>query len=273
MSVERIERAARAARRALALAAMAAVTVLPAAVAGAGPGNRSRAPRAAAASSFGPTVQAMIVGAGNVILSPARMISASATTVQVGGRSCSLAAGTPLAVLADLHRTRGPAFALRDYGRCGSSPRSSGELFVYSLDGETNHGQNGWEYKVGNRSGTTGAGDSSGAQGDGRLLGPGQRVLWFWCQSLAGGCQRTLDVSASPTVSRGGRLAVRVMGYDNEGRGIPMSGAVVALGRSSARTGVSGRAALIAPSTGGPYRLTAARPGSVPAFPETVLVR
>ena len=52
-----------------------------------------------------------------------------------------------------------------------------------------------------------------------------------------------------------------------------VSGAVVALGRSSARTGVSGRAALIAPSTGGPYRLTAARPGSVPAFPETVLVR
>src|SRR6185312_4597248 len=107
-------------------------------------------------------------------------------------------------------------------------------------DGETNHGQNGWEYKVNNRSGTTGAGDTSGAQGDGRLLAPGAQVLWFWCQAFAGGCERNLGLSASSSVARGGALRVRVTGYDNYGRGTAMSGARVRLGGASAVTGGSG---------------------------------
>jgi hypothetical protein len=215
----------------------------------------------------------MVVGAGNVVLSPARSVGAGAASVRAGRRRCTVAAGTPLAALADLHLAAGPAFAVRDYGRCSSSPRDSGQLFVYSLDGETNHGQNGWEYKVDNRSGTTGAGDQTGAQGDGRLLAPGAQVLWFWCQAFAGGCQRNLALSAAGSVRRGAVLRVRVTGYDNYGRGAAMAGARVRLGAASAVSGGSGMVALRAPSRPGGYALTASRPGSVPAFPLTVTVR
>ncbi len=136
------------------------------------------------------------------------------------GSGCAVAAGTPLAALAGLARLGGPSFSLRDYGRCGSSARNSGQLFVYRLGGETNRGQDGWEYKVGRVSGTTGAADTSGPLGNGRLLASGERVLWFWCQASPGGCQRTLEVSAPSSVTpSAGRCAVQVTGYDNEGRG------------------------------------------------------
>jgi len=215
----------------------------------------------------------MVVGAGNIVLSQPRTIAASAVGVRIGGRNCGVAAGTPLAALADLRLAGGPAFAIRDYGRCSSSPRASGQLFVYSIDGETNHGQNGWEYKVNNRSGTTGAGDPSGAQGDGRLLAPGAQVLWFWCQSFGGGCQRNLALSAASSVTRGGMFQVRVSGYDNYGRAAAMSGARVTFAGSAGRTGSSGLVTLRAPTRAGRYSLAASRPGSVPAFPLLVTVR
>lgn len=225
------------------------------------------------AASAAATVRVMVVGAGNVVLSPPRSISTAAVSVTAGRRTCGVAAGTPLAALADLHLAGGPAFAIRDYGHCTSSPAASGQLFVYSLDGETNHGQNGWEYKVDDTSGTTGAGDPTGPQGDGRLLAPGAQVLWFWCQAFAGGCQRNLALSAATTVARGGTLRVRVSGYDNYGRGIAMAGARVTLGGLSASTSSSGVVTLRAPSRSGSYSLSASRLGSVPAFPQVVTVR
>jgi len=225
------------------------------------------------AAAAGPSVQSMVVGSTGAILSR-RTVTASATTVRVGQRSCAVAASTPLAVLAAVRRAGGPGFALHDYGRCGSATRNSGQLFVYSLGGETNGGQNGWEYKVDDVSGVTGAADTSGARGDGRLLRSGERVLWFWCHAYAGGCERTLDVAASTTtVSRGSSLTVSVTGHDNEGRGAPVAGAIVTLGSDFASTGASGRTTLIAPSTPGRYTVSAARGGLVPSFPETIVVR
>jgi hypothetical protein len=194
--------------------------------------------------------------------------------VRVGGRSCAVAAGTPLSVLAALRRAGGPSFALRDYGRCGSSPRNSGQLFVYALDGERNRGQNGWEYKVDGVSGTTGAGDPSGPRGDGRRLRTGSQVLWFWCVAFAGGCQRTLHLTAGvSTASRGGSLPVTVTGYDNEGRAAPMGGAIVTLGTDFASTSAAGTATLVAPSVPGSYVLSARKSGLVGSFPETIVVR
>jgi hypothetical protein len=230
-------------------------------------------PRAVDALTPAAPVEIMVVGAGNQILSQPRAISTASIAVSVGGRACGISAATPLAALTDLHRVGGPGFALRDYGHCTSSPRNSGQLFVYSLDGETNHGQNGWEYKVNSRSGTTGAGDPSGPQGNGRLLTGGSRVLWFWCQSVAGGCQRTLEISAPKAASRGGSVALRVTGYDNEGRGVPMPGARVTLGSASAVTGASGQVTLRAPSGPGVYGVRATRSGSVPSFPQLLQVR
>jgi hypothetical protein len=216
----------------------------------------------------------MIVGAGGSILSRARTVTAGASTVRVGGKSCAVAAGTPLAVLLAVRRAGGPRFALRDYGRCGSSALNSGQLFVYSLGGERNRGQSGWEYKVDQFAGSTGAGDPSGPRGDGGRLRSGARVLWFWCNAFGGGCQRTLGVASSgTTVSRGGMLSVTVNGYDNQGRGAPVPGAIATLGSDFASTGSGGRTTLIAPSSPGSYQLSATRAGLVPSFPETIVVR
>jgi hypothetical protein len=216
----------------------------------------------------------MIVGIGGSVLSRAQTLTASASTVHVGAKSCAVAAGTPLAVLVAARRRGGPGFALRDYGRCGSSPVNAGQLFVYSLGGERNSGQSGWEYKVDHRSGSTGAGDPSGARGDGRRLRSGARVLWFWCSASGGGCQRTLDITPSAlVVNRGGSINVTITGYDNEGRGTPAVGALATLGSDFASTGLRGEATLIAPATPGRYALNASRPGLVPSFPETIVVR
>ena len=202
---------------ALALAAGASVQALPA-------GRVSGAP---------PTVQSMIVGSAGAILSPARTVTA---------------------VLAAMRRAGGPGFALRDYGHCGASPKDSAELFVDSLAGEANSGQDGWEYKVDSVAGSTGAADTSGPMGDGRRLSSGQRVLWFWCNATGGGCQRTLEVAPSTlAVSPGASLTVTVTGYENEGRGTPIGGASVALGLHTATTSASR--------------------GLVPSFPETIVVR
>jgi len=221
-----------------------------------------------------PVVQSMVVGIGGRILSPARAVAAAAGTVSVSGRRCALAAGTPLAALAALRGVGGPAFALRDYGRCGASPANSGQLFVYSLGAQSNRGQSGWEYKVDGYAGSTGAGDPSGPRGDGRRLRAGDQLLWFWCAASAGGCQRTLSVAAtSTTVARGARFEAAARGLDNEGRAGAVAGAIVTLGSDFASTGANGRATLIAPTTAGSYRLVATRRGLVPSFPETIVVR
>jgi len=221
-----------------------------------------------------PAVQSMIVGMNGVTLFASRPIRASATTVKVGGRRCTVAAGTPLAVLAAMRRAGGPAFAVRDYGHCGGAAANSSELFVYSLGGEENSGQNGWEYKVDGTAGSTGAGDPSGPSGNGRLLRSGERVLWFWCVAVGDGCERTLEVAASTsTVSPGGSLGVTVRGYDDEGRSVPVAGATVVFGSASAGTGAGGRATVTAPVTPGRYAVSASRQGLVRSFPETIVVR
>jgi hypothetical protein len=254
-----------------ALAALGA-TVATAGAASPGAPFAGAAPASAAAAA--PVVRSMIVGAGGRILSPARSVTAGATSVRVGARSCAVAAATPLAVLAALRSGGGPGYALRDYGRCGASPANSGQLFVYSLDGESNRGQNGWEYKVNGVGGSTGAADTSGPRGDGRRLRSGEQVLWFWCAAHAGGCQRTLELAyARTSVSSGARVAVTVRGRDNEGRARPVSGAIVTLGTDFASTNSGGHATLIAPTAPGRYPLTAARRGLVPAFPGTIVVR
>ena len=67
---------------------------------------------------------------------------------------------------------------------------------------------------------------------------------------------------------------MKVTGYDNEGHGAPVAGAIVRLGqRLRRRPTARRRATLIAPAGRGSYALTASRRGLVPAFPETIVVR
>ncbi len=259
-------------RRLICATALVSALVFPAAVAAAGGATQARPTGVRAGAA--PVVQSMIVGSSGSILSSARTVAAAATTVRVSGRSCAIGAATPMAVLAAVARAGGPGFSLHDYGHCGPSQTNSGQLFVSSLGGETNRGQNGWEYKVNGISGATGAADLSGPSGNGQRLRSGQQVLWFWCAAYAGGCQRSLEVAASTlTVRRGGTLSVAVTGRDNNGHASAAAGAIVSLDTDFASTGAGGGATLYAPSTPGRYLLSATRRGLVPSFPETIVVR
>ena len=262
---------------AIAAGAVVLAAWAPAGGAATGPAAGKGAPAAWAGrhamAASGPDVQAMVVGREGTILSGPRTVSASATTLRVRSRSCRIAAATPLAALAALRRAGGPGFSMRDYGHCGRRAANSSQLFVKAIAGERNRGQSGWEYKVENVAGSTGAADPSGPAGDGRRIASGARVLWFWCEASSGGCQRTLAVSAPAQATRNGALTVTVYGYDNEGRAVFEPGAVVSLGSRFATTGAHGHATLVAPATRGSYALTAVRRGTVPSFPVQVAIR
>jgi len=257
-----------------AASAVAALMIVALAVTPVAGSVAASAGRAAAVTSADPLVQTMVVGKGGRILFGARNLTASATTLSISGRACAVAGGTALADLAAIHRAGGPTFGMRDYGHCGASASSSAELFVYTVGGQTNRGQDGWEYKVDSRSGTTGAGDPSGPQGDGRLLQAGDRVLWFWCEATAGGCQRTMEMDPSSTlVAPGQSITVAVRGFENEGRSSAVAGAGLSLGSDIAATGAAGRAQVRAPRTPGRYELSANHRGMVPPFPWAIVVR
>jgi hypothetical protein len=279
------ERLASLAARACVAALLSLAVVGPA---GSAAARRATAPAAVTASRpvprarqsliyAGPPVEFMVVGAGNVILQPSQVSTLPGVTVSTSHGSCGVASGLPLDALAVLSRLHRISFTLQDYGHCTAAPASSGQLFVNSIDGERNHGLNGWEYKVDGRSGTAGAADPAGPFGNGGLK-PYAQLLWFWCQSFGGGCQRSLELRAPKAVRRNATFTVTVVGLDNNGSGEPMSGARVSAGaphnpRVSAVSGGSGRVSFRAPSSPGTVTLNASRPGSVPSFPVIVQVR
>jgi hypothetical protein len=165
---------------------------------------------------------------------------------------------------------------VRDIAACSRRARDAAGLYVAAVAGERERGRAGWVYKVGHRAGTTGAADPAGPFGTGRLLRAGQRVLWFWCDAAPAtySCQRTLDTRLSAArVAPGGALRVTVRGYDDQGRGVPVAGATVRLGRARAVTGADGAAVLTAPAHRGAVRVSATRAGMVRAFEREVAVR
>jgi hypothetical protein len=227
-------------------------------------------PAAQAAST--PRVDVMVVGRSKVLQDPVT-VSAKPASLRVRGRSCSVAAGTPLAALEGARRMGGPSFSLRDYGACSTRASDASGLFVYKLGPDRNRGQDGWVYKVGRKAGSTSAGDASGPFGTGRRLKSGSAVTWFWCMMGAQGCQRTLEVRpAAATVAPGGSLSVTVRGYDDQGRGVIVAGATVNLGAATAITGADGGATLTAPPSAGRVKLGAQAAGMVRAFPVAVVV-
>jgi hypothetical protein len=224
---------------------------------------------AAPAPAAAARVDVMVVGKQRVLRGP-KQVRLKPRTVKVGHRRCRVLGATPLSVLAATHLE----LAFRDYGRCGTRPADAGGLYVTSVAGERERGRGGWVYKVGRRAGTTAAGDPSGPFGTGHRIHGGQRITWFWCeQQRSGSCQRTLEARpASTSVAPGAALRVTVRGYDDFGRGKPVTGAKVRLGSASAVTGAGGVATITAPSQPGRLRLKATRAGMVRGFPRTVTV-
>jgi hypothetical protein len=180
--------------------------------------------------------------------------------VKVHRRRCAVPSRTPLAALVRSHVGR---IGLRDFGSCSRHARDASGLFVRSIGRDRNRGRNGWEYKVGNKAGTAGAADPTGPFGTGRRLRNGQRLVWFYCVLRSRGCQRSLAVRVTP---QPGGLSVKVVGYDDEGRGVLIDGATVTAGRRTALTGPDGRARIALAS--GRYRVHAEKKGLVRSFPE-----
>jgi hypothetical protein len=244
-------------RAALATAALMGFALAGGVPAGAGP------PRAAVTA---PRVPVMVAGRTRLLGGP-RTVLARATTVVASGRRCALAAGTALATLAALRRAGGPAFHVRDFGACSARrPSASESLFVDRIGAERNRGADGWVYKVGHRAPSLGAGSP------GIRARAGEPVLWFYCHQTSGGCQRTLELTASATrVAPGAPVTFTVRGYDDRGRGVTVAGASVVFAGATASTATDGRATLPAPPATGRYKASASARGVVPAFPLEVV--
>jgi hypothetical protein len=213
------------------------------------------------ADAAAPRVRQMVVfRSGDAVT---KTVRASRVLVRVEGRRCAAGDGTPLAALV---RSRPGRLRLRDFGSCSRSPRDGAGLFVSAIGADRNRGQNGWVYKVGRRSATAGAADPAGPFGRGRLRS-GQRVTWFYCHLVGGGCQRTLEVRAR---AEPGALIATVRGYNDEGRGVAVEGATVRADGASALTGPDGSARLSV--TSGAHRVVASKAGLVRSFAERVEV-
>jgi hypothetical protein len=224
---------------------------------------------APAAPASAAKVQVMVVGKDRVLRGP-KSVALKKRTVKVGHRRCRIGAATPLSVLAATHL----ALRFRDYGHCGKRPQDASALYVTSVAGRREHGNGGWVYKVGRRAGTTAGGDLSGPFGTGRRIHGGQRITWFWCElQQSGSCQRTLEIRPQRgNVQPGEALRVTVRGFNDQGKGVLVSGAAVRLGSSTATTGVGGIATLQVPDTPGTLKLQAKRAGMVRAFPREVRI-
>ena len=229
-------------------------------------------PPAAAASlppgspaDLSPKVDQMVVFRAGT--EKARSVRARRVTVQVRGRRCVVARGTPLAALVVSRVAR---LRMRDFGHCSRlQERDSASLFVSGIGPDLNAGQDGWTYKVGRKAGTTGAADPSGPFGHGRLR-TGAHVLWFYCHLTGSSCQRTLSFTGVSTSSPGA-VVVRVGAYNDDGRGIPAAGATVHVDRASGVTGPDGAVKIAAGA--GPHTMYAEQAGRVRTFPTRVVLR
>ena len=220
------------------------------------------APPKAAEAAAAPKVSQLIVFRDGT--ARAKTVSTAATKVNVAGRSCTVGARTALAALV---RSRPSKLTLHDFGSCSRRARDGAGLFVRSIGGDANRGQNGWVYKVGRRAATAGAADLGGPFGRG-LLKQGQRVTWFYCRMRDGGCQRTLELKLT---TQPGALVATVRGYDDQGKGVAVEGATVSVGGASGLTDATGRLRLAVAS--GRYTAVATKPGLVRSFAERAEVR
>jgi hypothetical protein len=208
---------------------------------------------AAPAGAAGPRVRAMVVDRSGDVIAGVRSVRLDAFTFD----RCRIREGLPLAALRELR------VGFRARGDCAS-------LYVFQVGSERARRQQGWVYKVGTRNGSAGAADPSGPFGNGPIRS-GAEVVWFWCRR-ATNCQRTLTITGERHVARGGRMRLRVRGYDDFGRSRVIRGARVSFGSRSVRTNRRGLVD-VRMSRSGLYRVRASKDGLVPAFPIGVRVR
>lgn len=243
-------------RRAALIAGLVAAGAAPVVAAGSPMAASPSAGPAASAAAAAPKVSQLVAfrdGSAKV-----KTVSTATIKVTVGGRRCTVGARTALAALA---RSKPGKLKLHDFGSCSRRASDAAGLFVRSIRGDVNRGQNGWVYKVGHRAATAGAADPGGPFGRG-LLKAGQRVTWFYCR-WNDGCQRTLELRLT---TGPGTLTARARAYDDEGKSIPAEGATVTAGGQTAQTDADGIARLSLPP--GRYSAVATKPGLIRSFAE-----
>jgi hypothetical protein len=214
----------------------------------------------------GASVDVMVVGRDRT-LATAGSFRARPSLVRAGKRSCKVAASTPLSALVAALRRARVGYRLRDYGDCSrTTAAGSGQLYVSRIGSDPGRGDDGWFYKVNDRAPEIGSADPSAA-----TLKRGDRVLWFYCvfDGKAKSCQRSLRLAPVAGATGKNPLPVRVRGYDNAGRFVPVAGATVTFGRSTVLSGADGIATVpVAPGvSAGHPTLFAAKAGMIPSFP------
>ena len=203
---------------------------------------------AATGAAAAPSVQMMVVGRTKTLFGP-HDVKLRPGRAKVGHRHCAVPGGTAVAGLLSAR------LAPRVSDVAGCDPAS---MFVSRIGHDANHGQAGWEYKVGHAAPSFGAADPGGK------LHSGEQLLWFWCLR-ASSCQRTLSVASQ---FRGAVAQFHVVGFDGNGHGRAISGATVHIGTLKKVTNSHGWArAALAP---GRYQVFATRSGMVRSFSSTV---
>lgn len=218
-------------------------------------------------------MRVMVIGKGGARFSGPVSVSAGGYTQSVGSRRCKVAAMTPLAVLHAAARRAHFSYKVRDYGRCTKNNASSSSmLFVYSVRGHTNSGDNGWYYKVNGRAGNLGAANVKGPFNSGRL-GGGDRIVWFYCRfnASARSCQRSLQIAAPSRVNKGQRVAIKVTGCNDRLSCQSIARVKVTFGGRSMRTNSSGLA-VFKVGRRGRFTVRAAGRNMIPAFPVKMTV-
>jgi hypothetical protein len=202
----------------------------------------------AAGASAAPTVHMMVVGRTKTLFGP-REVKLRAGRAKIGHRHCAVPGGTAVSGLLSAR------LSPRVTDMAGCDPAS---MFVTGIRKDANHGQAGWEYKVGHAAPSFGAGDPGGK------LHSGEQLLWFWCLR-ASSCQRTLALTSQV---RGATAQFHVVGYDDNGRGRAVSAATVHIGTLKKVTNSHGWAtAALAP---GQHQVFASKPGMVRSFSSKV---
>ena len=221
-------------------------------------------PAAPAEARSAPKIQQLVVYKSGKAVE--KTVTARGLKAKVGSRRCTVGTATPLA---GLLRSKVARLGLRDYGSCSSKARDSGQLYVRSIGSERARGNSGWVYKVGNRSASSGAADTSGPLGRG-LLRSKQRVTWFYGTQRGDSFQRTLTLAVKAGSLPGTAIA-RVRSYDDEGRGRAESGATVTSGAARATTGADGTATLGAGA--GKRRFVVTKRDLIRSFTESATIR
>jgi hypothetical protein len=196
----------------------------------------------------------------------AKTVTAGRASVKLHGRRCAVAPATPLAALV---KSRPPTLRLKDFGSCSKRARDGAGLFVNRIGRDVNAGQDGWVYKVGNRSGSAGAADPTGPFGNGRLKNDAH-VVWFYCHIEGSSCQRTLAFTRIDTSTPGAILA-RVKAYDDRGKGVPAAGVTVHADGATGTTDATGAVHITA--SAGRHTLRADAGGYVRSFDTWVVVK